>query len=272
MESSLNNILVILCAVSTIALVAGRTRSKRPSKDNQPPVLAVEENVYRLSSSKDKLVDRPVIPRLNDNELTLLNMFHYNTKTYANRPCLGWRDITNIHTVRRDGKNLQLYELTDYRWMTFGEMGNYVTRIGNALLRLGIRPGEKILFYSKTSYEWQLMAQACFCQNIVVATAYDSMDCASVEHILKQTKAVAIFTDVGLLKTTNQILQKRPALRAVIYSGYEVEDPSGLKELKEEAHGSYEVVSVEELRKEDVDEHEAARAPTPQDIACIMYT
>lgn len=43
---------------------------------------------------------------------------------------------------------------------------------------------------------------ACFTLGLVITTAYDSMPADAVNHIIKETGAKAIFTEVGISEIT----------------------------------------------------------------------
>lgn len=47
-----------------------------------------------------------------------------------------------------------------------------------------------------------ILLLACFSMGLVITTAYDSMPADSVNHIIKETEAKAIFTEVILIQIT----------------------------------------------------------------------
>jgi long-subunit acyl-CoA synthetase (AMP-forming) len=50
--------------------------------------------------------------------------------------------------------------------------------------------------------EWMLTALACLSLGIVITTAYDSMPADAVSHIIKETGAKGIFTEVTSYMTS----------------------------------------------------------------------
>ena len=50
--------------------------------------------------------------------------------------------------------------------MTYKEVDQRVTNFSSGLLKLGQRPGDKVVIFSETRAEWMISAQACFKSNI----------------------------------------------------------------------------------------------------------
>lgn len=106
--------------------------------------------------------------------------------------------------------------------------------------------------------------------SVTVATAYDTLGESGLQHSLNEPSCVGMFTNAELLPTVSRVLENVPSIRVIVYDG---EAPAKLlDELKAKREG-LSLLSLDELRAlgrgKPVD---TARASTPEDIACIMYT
>lgn len=106
--------------------------------------------------------------------------------------------------------------------------------------------------------------------SVTVATAYDTLGESGLQHSLNEPSCAGMFTNAELLPTVARVLENVPSIRVIVYDG----EPSAklLDELKSKREG-LRLLSIDELRQlgrgKPVD---AARASTPEDVACIMYT
>lgn len=117
------------------------------------------------------------------------------------------------------------------------------------------------------------MSHACASQSIPIVTAYDSLGPEGLKHSLKQTGSKAIFLDPNLVGTLANVIDDVPGIEHVIYNTQpETKSLSADLEKLKSKRSSLTVLSFDELEKAGADKPVEPSPPTPDDIACIMYT
>jgi long-chain acyl-CoA synthetase len=104
-----------------------------------------------------------------------------------------------------------------------------------------------------------------------MVTAYDTLGEEGLRHSLVQTQSKAIFLDPSLLKTLGSCLNDAKSIKYVIYNENEEPKKEDLERLKTD-HNDLTVLSFEELRQAGESNMVDPVPPTPEDLACIMYT
>jgi long-chain acyl-CoA synthetase len=115
------------------------------------------------------------------------------------------------------------------------------------------------------------MSHAAASQSIPIVTAYDSLGEEGLRHSLAQTGSVAIFLDPNLIPTLIRVLKDAKNLKTVIYNTEPEAKQADIDELKS-THPDLRVLSFDELRKIGADNPADPVPPSPEDLACIMYT
>ncbi|GAA6011180.1 hypothetical protein JCM10207_005529 [Rhodosporidiobolus poonsookiae] len=205
-----------------------------------------------------------------------------------NQKAVGWRDVVDIHTEEKEitkvvggkevkeKKSWQFFELSDYRTMTYAELGKLIKDAASALLETGHSRDTIFNVYSQTGVNWQVMANACASQGITFATAYDSLGESGLEHSLVQPEVYGVFTNAALLPTISAVLSRTPTVKVVIYDGSE-RDRSAAAAKKALGKIAKERPDVKIVFWDDFLElgrktpHEP-NLPQPEDVALIMYT
>ena len=116
------------------------------------------------------------------------------------------------------------------------------------------------------------MSYGCAIIATPIATAYETLGEAGLQHALNEPECVAMFTNAELLKVVANVASNVPSLRVVIYDG---DADTALVEKIRTAREGMRVLHIDELRKlgkEASVEALEARRPNPEDTACIMYT
>jgi len=250
---------------------------------------------YRSYIVKDGAVSRPIGWKCNTLSEFLQECVDVNGKDVK---CQGWRDLIDIHYEKKlvkkliDGKVTEVekewmyYELSDYKYVTFGELQDIVLTLGRGLVKLGIVPGNKdrILNFASTSHKWMRMFFASITQGIPVVTAYDSLGTKGLTHSIQQTHCVAIFTDNNLLKKLVEPLKEAPDVRYIICSDAIVEtDKRANGRLYKEAKAGVDAIlavrpDIKLISLDDVFQQGKENpdiepyVSKPDDLACIMYT
>ncbi len=115
------------------------------------------------------------------------------------------------------------------------------------------------------------MSHAASAQSIPIVTAYDSLGEEGLGHSLKQTGSLAIFLDPNLLPTFTRVIKDAPAVKYVIYNTNPDAKQADIDKLKE-VNGELTIISFDELLQRGKDNPVDPVPPSPEDLACIMYT
>ncbi len=115
------------------------------------------------------------------------------------------------------------------------------------------------------------MAHAAASQSMPIVTAYDTLGEEGLRHSMVQTSSKAIFLDPALLKTVGNCLKDAQAIKYVIYNVNEEPKKEDLEKIQSE-NPDLKVLSFEELRQAGEKQMVDPIPPTPEDLACIMYT
>ncbi|KAG0660768.1 long-chain fatty acid-CoA ligase [Rhodotorula mucilaginosa] len=233
----------------------------------------------RYYMAKDGLVDSPgpgirVIP----------DMLDHSVKVRPDAPAVGWRDTINIHKEYKDVKKVidgqettekkewTYYELTDYRYLSYAELGQLVADLASALVETGHSRDTVFNIYAQTSMHWFAMANACAKQGITFATAYDSLGEDGLEHSLNEPGVCGMFTNSNLLGTLAAVITRTPTVKTVIYDGpsNDIKPADAIEKLQQ---AGVRVLHWDEFVQLGKDKkHEVVKRPEPDDVACIMYT
>jgi long-chain acyl-CoA synthetase len=115
------------------------------------------------------------------------------------------------------------------------------------------------------------MAHTAASQSMPIVTAYDSLGEEGLRHSLIQTQSKAIFLDPALLKTLGRCLKDAKSIKSVIYNVNEEPKKEVLEKLRSD-NPDLHVLSFDELWQTGEKNMVDPVPPTPEDLACIMYT
>ena len=124
---------------------------------------------------------------------------------------------------------------------------------------------------TQRSAHWLAMGHAASSQSFPIVTAYDSLGEQGLRHSLVQTGSKAIFLDPNLLPTFTNALDEAKSIQYVIYNTVPEPKQADVDKLKS-SYPNLKVVSFDELAKLGEDNPVEPVPPSPDDIACIMYT
>ncbi|CAM0138772.1 hypothetical protein VKS41_006017 [Umbelopsis sp. WA50703] len=254
-----------------------------PKHENYLVEVDADQHIYRNKLSGDELIRAPKHPQLADDERTVGNIWSYVTEHHPDKQALGERELLEMHVSEKpatdgSGKNKKWYtpEMSEnYQWITYGEAKKMTDSLAAYLLENGVKPGDSVLLFAKTSPAWMLTAMACFTAGIVVTTAYDSMPSDAVLHVLKESKATVVLTEVSLLGAFNKVMKDAPQdqVKIVLYGGKEIEDRKGLEELQSSSSRGWKVESVKDVMNDKHTSDKLTKSkPKSDDLAMIMYT
>ncbi|KAL0365461.1 UNVERIFIED_CONTAM: Long chain acyl-CoA synthetase 2 [Sesamum angustifolium] len=136
--------------------------------------------VYRCIYAKDGLLD---IPTKFDSPW---NFFSESVKINPNNQMLGRRQI-------KDGK------AGAYTWLTYQQVYDATLKIGSAIRRRGVNPGDKCGIYGANCPEWIMAMEACIGQSITYVPLYDTLGANAVEFIINHAEVSIAFVQENKL-------------------------------------------------------------------------
>ena len=78
--------------------------------------------------------------------------------------------------VRRiDGRSLRQYKLSEYKWLTYGQVDVITRSLAKGLMANGVQFGDKVLILCETRVEWFLSAQAVIRLGGCVVTLFSNL-------------------------------------------------------------------------------------------------
>lgn len=243
-----------------------------------PPAPKGEGRARRNVKSIEALVASP-----EEGVFTVHDVIQSAIKRYGHKNAIGYRDTIKVHTevkevvktVRgkevKENKTWTLYEMSDYKYITYKQLGEDIKHIASGLIELGITSKDHLNIYNSTRPSWQKVALACASQSIAFATSYDSLGEDGLAHSINQPKARGIFTSASLLPTLTKVLVNTPTIEYVIYDD-KVEDQGILDALKQ-AKDDLRVITLDELVQLGKDHPRDANPPAKaQETLAIVYT
>ncbi|KAL1961009.1 hypothetical protein VTO42DRAFT_4897 [Malbranchea cinnamomea] len=219
---------------------------------------------------------------------TVYDLVPYAATKYGSATCIGTRRVIAIHKEKKkitkmvDGRETEVekewsyFELSPYSFLSYIEFQQFVNTLGSGLKQLGLAKGDKIHLYGATSMHWFSLAHGAFTQSMTIVTAYDTLGLDGLRSSLKQTRSKAVFLDSGLLHMLHQAVEDAGSVQYVILNNESTATQDDIDRFKESfaaAHSAaVAVVAFDDLAKLG-EEHPAAHVPpSPDDLACIMYT
>ncbi|KAK4437813.1 Long chain acyl-CoA synthetase 2 [Sesamum alatum] len=145
--------------------------------------------VYRCIYAKDGLMD---IPHHLDSPW---NFFSESVKKNPNNQMLGRRQI-------KDGK------AGAYTWLTYQQVYDSTLKIGSAIRRRGVNPGDKCGIYGANSPEWIISMEACIAQSITYVPLYDTLGSNAVEFIINHAEVSIAFVQESKLQPVSDEQKK----------------------------------------------------------------
>lgn len=117
--------------------------------------------------------------------------------------------------------------VTADRTWTFGEVSSEVDRVGNALLDLDVRPGERVGIFSLDTAEWAIAFFACLKVGAVAVGMNTLLTSREIEYILEDSGARALVVHADLLPVAHGALDGS-RVEHVVVVGAEGDLPAGV--------------------------------------------
>ncbi|XP_071053197.1 long-chain-fatty-acid--CoA ligase 4 isoform X2 [Onthophagus taurus] len=239
-----------------------REMSKRVKA--QPIVKDSRSVIYRSVDEPSRTHVEMVREKVN----TLADMMQYVSDKYANKKCLGTRQIRGEEDeVQSNGRVFKKYIMGDYIWQTYAEVNELATNFGKGIRELGNRPRENIAIFAETRSEWMIAAQGLFKQSIPVVTLYATLGDDAIAHGINETEVTTVITSYELMPKFKTILARTPSVKTLIY----MEDQ--LKSLNMSEYTSdVAIVKFSDVLEKGATSNIPNMFPLPSDTAIIMYT
>ncbi|XP_031345974.1 long-chain-fatty-acid--CoA ligase 4 isoform X2 [Photinus pyralis] len=208
------------------------------------------------------------IQMVRENIDTLAKVLEFCVKRYANKKCLGTRQIkAEEDEVQANGRVFKKYVMGDYMWKTYAEVDMLATNFGKGIRELGNQPKENIVIFAETRAEWMIAAQGLFKQSIPVVTIYATLGDEAITHSINETEVTTIITSYDLMPKFKKILASTPSVKTIIY----MEDQ--LKKFENSGYKSgVEIIPFNTVVKRGAESKIQNCMPSPNDVAIIMYT
>lgn len=123
----------------------------RPESDSAPS----RTPIYRNATSKDNL------PTSFDGKTTLYELFNASVEKHGPRHCLGYR-------VKQDDGTAG-----PYKFMTYKEVQETSRRLAAALMKLGVKKGDRVGVFAPNRVEWMLTIRAVEVLGAAIVPIYD---------------------------------------------------------------------------------------------------
>ncbi|KAF5269140.1 hypothetical protein FQR65_LT02440 [Abscondita terminalis] len=208
------------------------------------------------------------IQMVRENIDTMAKTLEFCVKRYANKKCLGTRQIkAEEDEVQPNGRIFKKYVMGDYMWKTFAEVNVLATNFGKGIRVLGNKPKENVVIFAETRAEWMIAAQGLFKQNIPVVTIYATLGDDAIIHSINETEVTTVITSYDLMPKFKRILQDVPQVKTLIYMEDQLKklEHSGFKE-------GVKIIPFNDVLKMGSESTLPNCMPSSEDVAIIMYT
>jgi long-chain acyl-CoA synthetase len=237
----------------------------------------IDETIPRRSIlSPQQLVTTP-----HESVHTMNELFEYSAMNNSMKPCLGKRNVTRLHRVKRGEKPWLVPELESIQYQSYQVIRERIHRFASGLTQFtGLNSKGLFGIYEDTKMEWLMTLQACFRYNITVVTVYASLGDDALISAINETKITAMLISESNLNKFEHIAEACPSLKYLIYCQEFHEDVTAdrrianriesLKMNRQISVLSFE--EVEELGKLITSPPPIKEEATSDSLALIMYT
>ncbi|KAH9398806.1 Long-chain-fatty-acid--CoA ligase 4 [Tyrophagus putrescentiae] len=159
--------------------------------------------------------------------LTLSEAFVVVGKLYPHdQPSHGYRQIIDEEVqydaatgqpICVDGKVLRKYRLSDYKWLTLGEVQDQVISFGRGLAAIGMQVDDRVTIFCETGIHFFSALLGANLYGGVVVTLFHTLNDDGLVHGVNETNAKFIVTSFELLDRIASFVQHCPKVEHVIY-------------------------------------------------------
>ena len=117
--------------------------------------------------------------------------------------------------------------VTDERSWTFREVSAEVNRVGNALLGLDVRPGERVAILCPDMAEWVFSFFGCLKVGAVAVGVNTLLTPRELQHVFEDSGARVLVVHASLLSATREALTQGVSVEHIVVVGDSTDAPSG---------------------------------------------
>ncbi|XP_010999571.1 PREDICTED: long chain acyl-CoA synthetase 2 isoform X2 [Populus euphratica] len=162
-----------------------KVEESRPASDGKPSAGPVYRSIY----AKDGLMDLPA---------GLESPWQFFSDSALKNPgnkMLGRRQVIDS-------------KVGPYVWLTYKEVYDSAMRMGSAMRRRGVNPGDRCGIYGSNCPEWIIAMEACDSQAITYVPLYDTLGPNAVEFIINHAEVSIAFVQENKLSSILSCLPK----------------------------------------------------------------
>ncbi|CAG2113604.1 unnamed protein product [Medioppia subpectinata] len=209
---------------------------------------------------------------------TLNNLADYHGQQ---TPILAYREVLSAEESvgadgkarRIDGRSLRKYRLSDYKWLTYGEIDTITTAIAKGLAANGAAFGDKILILSETRVEWFLCAQAVAKLGASVVTLFSNLGDEGIVYGINQTEIKLMIVSCDLMPKIRSLITQIPTVETIVY----IEHKNLHKDITtSQVNGFPDNIRLQSLQEVERTGTQMSdiefQTPKPEDVFVIMYT
>ncbi|CEG68522.1 hypothetical protein RMATCC62417_04770 [Rhizopus microsporus] len=228
-----------------------------------------QSGIYR--NAKRPVVETTFSPKVT----TIIDCFNYGLKISKDRPCIGIRSVKNVETGERG----------PYVWQTYRQINHRLTNFGSGLMNyLNHTMGETrtrqipIGIWSINRPEWTIADLALAAYANYAVALYDTLGPDTVEYVINHAELETVICSGDHIADLLKLKHKLPNLKTIISmdSIDEVSRPGVASKsdivkawAAEKGVNLLDFNAIELLGKKN---RRSYNYPTPDDLACIMYT
>lgn len=153
------------------------------------------------------------------NQISTINeAISFALTKHGNKKAVGIRKaVREFDVVQKNGKVFKKLELGEYNWLTYEDIDQMSKWFSQGLKNIGHNPGENILIFSETRYEWLVAAIGALRHKAAVCTLYATLGEDAIVHGINETGVRHVITSHDLLPKFRTLLEQCPNVTRVIY-------------------------------------------------------
>lgn len=149
---------------------------------------------------------------------TLEKVFKYVVKCYANKRCLGTREILGEEDERQDnGRVFKKFRMGEYKWRSFIETELQAQYFGKGMRELGVQPKDRVVIFAETRAEWMISAHGLFKQSCTIVTIYATLGEEGITHGVNETDVSYVITSHDCLAKLRKVIKTIPKVQTIVY-------------------------------------------------------
>uniref|UniRef100_A0A0K0E7I8 long-chain-fatty-acid--CoA ligase n=1 Tax=Strongyloides stercoralis TaxID=6248 RepID=A0A0K0E7I8_STRER len=180
--------------------------------------IQIEEGDNYKIYSNPKNVDGKFYELSNYKFQTLDKYIDYFFTKYSSKKFLGERRIEKIYEYKNNyGIKTKLLKQSNYEWETYEDVFNNIQKIRSGLRKLGLKKGDKVLFYSDTRKEFLTTMLGCIKEGIIISTYSPNMSLEEFNVVLNDLNVNTIITDERQFEKLEKICTFPSKIDKIIY-------------------------------------------------------